>query len=191
MQVEELFNRVVKEDLEDKAISQLDKALEQAKKIVENNHRKIEAEYLEKVEQYIRKSKEEIEGEKAKLEVENKRAILSEKEFWINKVYQEALNMINKVTSAPQYKEAMKGILQREVKSGNLVYCSKKDLDLVRSILKGLDMNAEVQETEMLGGVKVLDRRSGEIKDYSLKLFLDQVFDNMRGKLSDVLFGDI
>ncbi len=191
MEIEELFNRVVKEELENKAFSELEKAFQEAKRIVEDNHRKIEAEYVAKVDAYAKKSAEEIEGERAKLEVENKRAILSEKEFWINRVYQEAVNRIEKVTSSQQYKNSLSDILKREAKNGSVVFCSKKDSQVVSSLLKSLKIEAQVSAVEMIGGLKIMDSETGEVKDYSLKLFLDQVFDNMRGKLSDVLFGDL
>ncbi len=191
MEMEELFNRVVKEELEGETLNGIEKAFEEAKKIVEDNHRKIEAEYLAMIDNYVKKSMEEIEGEKAKLEVENKRAILSEKEFWINKVYKEAMNRMEKVVSSQRYKESLSNILKREVSQKSVVYCSKNDVQTVKSVLKSLNVDAEVSEADMLGGLKIMNKETGEVKDYSLKLFLDQVFDNMRGKLSDILFGDL
>jgi len=191
MEMEELFNRVVKEELEGETLNGIEKAFEEAKKIVEDNHRKIEAEYLAMIDNYVKKSMEEIEGEKAKLEVENKRAILSEKEFWINKVYKEAMNRMEKVLSSQRYKESLSNILKREVSQKSVVYCSKNDVQTVKSVLKSLNVDAEVSEADMLGGLKIMNKDTGEVKDYSLKLFLDQVFDNMRGKLSDILFGDL
>ncbi|BBG23985.1 V-type ATP synthase subunit E [Sulfuracidifex tepidarius] len=191
MEIEELFNRVVKEELEGDTLNEIEKAFEEAKKIVEDNYRKIEAEYLGKVDSYVKKSIEEIEGERAKLEVENKRAILSEKEFWINRVYEEAMKRIEKVVGSQQYKESLSNILKREATQKSIVYCSKRDVQTVKSALKGLKLNAEVSEADMIGGLKIMNKETGEVKDYSLKLFLDQVFDNMRGKLSDILFGDL
>jgi len=41
----------------------------------------------------------------------------------------------------------------------------------------------------MLGGIRIYYEGSGLTRDFSLKLILDQVFDSMRGKISDMLFG--
>ncbi|MEM0188179.1 MAG: V-type ATP synthase subunit E [Saccharolobus sp.] len=176
----------VKEEID----SELKKSLNESLKILEEKYNSIKEEYKQKVLNLLNKTKEEIEGEKARLEVENKRLILAEKEYWINKVYEKILEKINDIVGSNEYREALKNMVSREIKGDEKVtlFCSTRDKSLIESLVKGRNVVIQVDE-KMLGGIRIYYESTGLTKDFSLKLILDQVFDNMRGNISDMLFG--
>jgi V/A-type H+-transporting ATPase subunit E len=180
----------IKEEIEE----ELKKGLNESLRILEDGYNKVLENYTQRIHELIAKTKEEIEGEKARLEVENKRIILAEKEYWINKVYEEVLNKIKDIVKTNEYKEAIKNILTREIKEENekvLIYCSEDDKSFIEKLL-GKNGNVSVKVDEkLIGGIRIYYENSGLTKDFSLKLILDQVFDNMRGRISDILFGGV
>jgi len=180
----------IKEEIEE----ELKKGLNESLRILEDGYNKVLENYTQRIRELIAKTKEEIEGEKARLEVENKRIILAEKEYWINKVYEEVLNKIKDIVKTNEYKEAIKNILTREIKEENekvLIYCSEDDKSFIEKLL-GKNGNVSVKVDEkLIGGIRIYYENSGLTKDFSLKLILDQVFDNMRGRISDILFGGV
>lgn len=173
--------------------TELSKSLDEAIKLLNEGHNKIVQEYSQRINELIVKTKEEIEGEKARLEVENKRTLLVEKEYWINKVYERVLGKIGEVVKTKEYKDAIENIISKEIKEIReekvTIYCSPNDKLMIEKIV-GNNKNVTVKTDEkMLGGIKIYFERSGLTRDFSLKLILDQVFDSMRGKISDMLFG--
>ncbi len=180
----------IKEEIEE----ELKKGLNESLRILEDGYNKVLENYTQRIRELIAKTKEEIEGEKARLEVENKRIILAEKEYWINKVYEDVLNKIKDIVKTNEYKEAIKNILTREIKEENekvLIYCSEDDKSFIEKLL-GKNGNVSVKVDEkLIGGIRIYYENSGLTKDFSLKLILDQVFDSMRGRISDILFGGV
>ncbi|BDB97395.1 V-type ATP synthase subunit E [Saccharolobus caldissimus] len=180
----------IREEIE----GELKKGLNESLRILEDGYNKVLENYTQRIRELIAKTKEEIEGEKARLEVENKRIILAEKEYWINKVYEEILNKTKDIIKTNEYKEAIKNILAREIKEENekvLIYCSEDDKLFIEKLL-GKNGNVSVKVDEkLIGGIRIYYESSGLTKDFSLKLILDQVFDSMRGRISDILFGGV
>ncbi|MCH4814781.1 MAG: V-type ATP synthase subunit E [Saccharolobus sp.] len=173
--------------------TELSKSLDEAIKLLNEGHTKIIQEYTQRINELIAKTKEEIEGEKARLEVENKRTLLVEKEYWINKVYERVLEKIGEVVKTKEYKDAIQSILNKEIKEMEgekiTVYCSPNDKSTVEKVV-GNNKNVTIKtDDKMLGGIRIYYEGSGLTRDFSLKLILDQVFDSMRGKISDMLFG--
>ncbi|AOL15891.1 hypothetical protein BFU36_03200 [Sulfolobus sp. A20] len=189
MEFEDLLNlsiNKIKEEID----NELKKSLEESIKLLEDGYQNTIREFSQRLQDYVSKTKEEIEGEKARLEVENKRAILAEKEYWINKVYERILDKISDITKSKEYSDSIKSILSRELKEGEpiVIYCSSSDEKLIRSLVKNKNVTIKT-DNKMLGGIKIYYEKSGLSKDFSLKLILDQVFDSMRGKIADILFG--
>jgi V/A-type H+-transporting ATPase subunit E len=187
--LEDLLNNVIQKVLEE-IKTNVDQSFEESKKIVERAYTDTLNLYSAKVNELISKSYEEIEGEKAKLDVENKRLISSEKNFWIQKVFDEVKNKVGLFTDSESYQKGLEGIISREAKNGCIIYCNSEDINKVKTILSKLKIKAEVKEQNLLGGVKVEYPDQGLIRDYSLDLILNQVFESEKPRIAQILFGE-
>lgn len=189
--IEELMEQVIESELE-VIKGELAKALEEAFNVVKKKRAEVEAAYTTKIQEMVVKAKEEIEGEKARLDIEVKRTILSEKNYWLNKVYEGALNSLEKVRSSKGYREGLEAVLRRELREGSTVFCSVAEEDQVKKIVKSIKVKAEVRaDQKIIGGVKIQYTDIGLVKDYSLNLILDQVFESLKPKIAEILFGEM
>ncbi|MEW9491150.1 MAG: V-type ATP synthase subunit E [Candidatus Aramenus sulfurataquae] len=187
--MEELLDEVIKKAL-DEIKRNADQSFEEAKRIVDKTYNDVLQSYSNKVRDLITKTKEEIEGERAKLDVENKRLVASEKNYWIEKVYEGVKDKIDVLLGSENYKKGLEGVLSREAKNDVIIYCNSKDVDTVSSILNKLKIKAKLKEEKMLGGVKIEFPDQGLVKDFSLDLLLSQVFEAEKPKVAKILFGE-
>ncbi|BDC19684.1 V-type ATP synthase subunit E [Acidianus sp. HS-5] len=191
MELNDLLEYAIKKVMED-IRENLEQALAEANKVIDNKYNDILSDYDKKIKDLIAKRKEQIEGEKAKLDVENKRAILNEENYWLQKVYDEVVKNISVVTSSKEYADGLQSIIKREISPGNKVkiICNKSDIDLIKKILKDSKLNADVEvDNNLLGGIKIYYSDVGLIRDYSLNLILSQVFESVKPKVAEILFG--
>jgi len=171
---------------------EMSKALEESLRLIEQRYDEVLRTYSSKIQDLVTKAKEEVEGEKAKLDIENKRAVLGEKNYWISKVYDQVLRQISKVKESASYQQGIAAVLKREVKEGAIVYCAPDEADKISKILKGLKVKAEIREDQrMIGGVRIEYKDVGLVRDYSLDLVLGQVFESLKPKIAEILFGEI
>ncbi|BCS91607.1 V-type ATP synthase subunit E [Metallosphaera javensis (ex Sakai et al. 2022)] len=189
--VEELMEQVI--DTEMQVISkELSKALEEALNMIKQKRDSVEKTYTAKIQDMVTKAKEEIEGERARLDIEVKRAVLSEKNYWLNKVYEGTVKSLGKVKSSQGYRQGIESVLRREARDGSIIYCSQDEVDQVQKIVKGLKVKAEVKsDPKIMGGVKIQYPDVGLVRDYSLNLILDQVFESLKPKIAEILFGEM
>ncbi|MCY0874452.1 hypothetical protein D1867_02320 [Acidianus infernus] len=192
MELNDLLDYATKKVMEE-IRENLEQALAEANKIIENKYNDILSDYDKKIRDLISKRKEQIEGEKAKLDVENKRAILNEENYWLQKVYDEVVKNINVVTSSKEYAEGLQSIIKKEISSSITkakIICNKNDVEVVKKILKDNKLSADVEEDDnLLGGIKIYYPDVGLVKDYSLNLILSQVFESVKPKVAEILFG--
>jgi V/A-type H+-transporting ATPase subunit E len=171
---------------------EMSKALEESLRLIEQRYDEVLRTYSSKIQDLVTKAKEEVEGEKAKLDIENKRAVLGEKNYWISKVYDQVLRQISKVKESASYQQGIAAVLKREVKEGAIVYCAPDEADKISKILRGLKVKAEIREDQrMIGGVRIEYKDVGLVRDYSLDLVLGQVFESLKPKIAEILFGEI
>jgi V/A-type H+-transporting ATPase subunit E len=171
---------------------EMSKALEESLRLIEQRYDEVLRTYSSKIQDLVTKAKEEVEGEKAKLDIENKRAVLGEKSYWISKVYDQVLRQISKVKESASYQQGVAAVLKREVKEGAIVYCAPDEADKISKILRGLKVKAEIREDQrMIGGVRIEYKDVGLVRDYSLDLVLGQVFESLKPKIAEILFGEI
>ncbi|MCG3108705.1 V-type proton ATPase subunit E [Metallosphaera sp. J1] len=189
--VEELMEQVI--DTEMQVISkELSKALEEALNMIKQKRDSVEKTYTAKIQDMVTKAKEEIEGERARLDIEVKRAVLSEKNYWLNKVYEGTVKSLGKVKSSQGYRQGIESVLRREARDGSIIYCSQDEVDQVQKMVKGLKVKAEVKsDPKIMGGVKIQYSDVGLVRDYSLNLILDQVFESLKPKIAEILFGEM
>lgn len=189
--VEELMGQVI--DTEMQVISkELSKALEEALNMIKQKRDSVEKTYTAKIQDMVTKAKEEIEGERARLDIEVKRAVLSEKNYWLNKVYEGTVKSLGKVKSSQGYRQGIESVLRREARDGSIIYCSQDEVDQVQKMVKGLKVKAEVKsDPKIMGGVKIQYSDVGLVRDYSLNLILDQVFESLKPKIAEILFGEM
>ncbi len=191
MELNDLLDYAIKKTMED-IRRNLEEALAEANKVVENKYNIIFSDYDKKIKDLIAKRKEQIEGEKAKLDVENKRAILNEENYWLQKVYEEVVKNINLVTSSKEYAEGLQSIIKKEISPSARakIICNKNDEELVRKIIRDSKLVADVEiDNNLLGGIKIYYSDVGLIRDYSLNLILSQVFESVKPKVAEILFG--
>ena len=189
--VEELMGQVIDSEME--VISkELSKALEEALNLVKQKRDSVERTYTAKMQEMVTKAKEEIEGERARLDIEVKRAVLGEKNYWLNKVYEGTIKSLGKVKNSQGYKQGLESVLKSEIRDGSIVYCSEDEVDQVQKMIKGLKAKAEVRsDPKIMGGVKIQYSDVGLVRDYSLNLILDQVFESLKPKIAEILFGEM
>ncbi|MEM4024506.1 MAG: V-type ATP synthase subunit E [Metallosphaera sp.] len=189
--MEELMGKVIDSEIE-VIKSELNKALEEALKLVRETRDRVERDYTVKLNEMVTKAKEEVEGEKARLDIEVKRAILSEKNYWLDKVYEGALNSLSKVKSSQGYRSGIEEVLRREVRDGSVILCSPDEVEQVKRVVKSLKVRAEVKaDQKIIGGIKIEYTDLGLTRDYSLNLILDQVFESLKPKIAEILFGEM
>lgn len=187
--LEDLLNNVIQKVLEE-IKSNVDQSFNESKKIVEHAYNDTFNSYSVKVNELLSKYQEEIEGEKAKLDVENKRLISSEKNFWIQKVFDEVKNKIGLFIDSESYQKGLENIISRESKNGSIIFCNSGDVNKVKTILNKLKINAEVKEQNLLGGIRIEYPDQGLVRDYSLDLILNQVFESEKPRIAQILFGE-
>ncbi len=187
--LEDLLNNVIQKVLEE-IKSNVDQGFDESKKIVERAYTDTLYLYSAKVNELLSKYREEIEGEKAKLDVENKRLISSEKNFWIQKVFDEVKNKIGIFMDSESYQKGLENIISRESKNGSIIYCNSGDVNKIKTILNKLKIKAEVKEQNLLGGIRIEYPDQGLVRDYSLDLILNQVFESEKPRIAQILFGE-
>ncbi|AWR97611.1 hypothetical protein DFR86_08660 [Acidianus sulfidivorans JP7] len=190
MELDQLLDIAIKKAYEDIKIN-IDQGLNEAEKIIDKKYSSLLDQSIIKINDLISKKKEQIEGEKAKLDIENKRSILNEENYWINKVYEEVNKKIFVITQSDEYINGIKEIIKREAKENSKILCSKQDFDKIKGILKELKMNINIETDEnLIGGIKINYPDVGLTKDYSLNLILNQVFEAEKPKVAKILFGE-
>ncbi|ARM76318.1 V-type ATP synthase subunit E [Acidianus manzaensis] len=190
MEFEELLDIAIKKTFDD-IKSNIDQGLAEATKIINTNYNNLLNQYTVKINDLISKKKEQLEGEKAKLDIENKRNILNEENFWLNKVYDEVNKKLFIITQSQEYINGIKEIIKREAKENSKIISSKQDFDKIKNIIKELKMSLTVEtEDSMIGGVKIYYPDVGLTRDYSLNLILNQVFESEKPNVAKILFGE-
>ncbi|MEM4911595.1 MAG: hypothetical protein QXJ81_02025, partial [Metallosphaera sp.] len=80
----------------------------------------------------------------------------------------------------------------REVRDGSVILCSPEEVEQVKRIVKSLKVRAEVKaDQKIIGGIKIEYTDLGLTRDYSLNLILDQVFESLKPKIAEILFGEM
>ncbi len=184
-----LVTRVVNDEFK-RYETDLAKAFEAAKNELDHNYKALVSDFQGKLLSYLTRARERLEGEKAKLEVDVKRTVSQQKEVWLEKVFSQAKDkLIREFVRTDEYKEVIKSLARRLAKDGAVIHCSPNDVGIVKEAVEG--MNVEVVEDKGIsGGLRVSYPNEGLSKDYSLDLVLIQVFEDLKGQIASVLFGE-
>jgi V/A-type H+-transporting ATPase subunit E len=189
MGMDVILDKVI-EKVKQEIIENLKKALNEALNNIDIEYNKVLNSYSIKITEILNNAKERIEGERARLEVEVKRAIMNEKEKWLNQVYSEALSKLDTFQNSSKYKEGLKNILNRELRENTIIYCSPNDEQLIKDLTKGKNVIVK-KDFKIKGGIKLEYTDQGLVKDYTLDLILNQIFEAMKGKIAEILFGEL
>ncbi len=185
---ESLIDSVIN-DGKTKLLEELKKAYDESLNMVDDKFSAVLADYSSKIESYYRASQERLNGEKARLEIDLKRAVSQEKEEWLEKVYEEAKRRLSEFTKTKDYEESLKGLISKYVTDGSTVYCSPSDEKKVRELVKGKNVEVKADD-KIMGGIKVYYADRGLMRDFTLELVLNQVFEDLKGQIASVLFGE-
>ena len=185
---ESLIDSAIGED-RNKLVDELKKAYDESLNIVEDRFKAVLADYSSRIESYYRSSQERLNGEKARLEIELKRAVSGEKEQWLERVYDEAKRRLAEFTKTNEYEDVLKGLIEKYVVDGSVVYCSPSDEAKVKKLVKGKKVEVKTDD-KLTGGIKVYYADKGLLRDFTLELVLNQVFEDLKGQIASVLFGE-
>lgn len=170
----------------------LKKALEEAQKTLLENYNSIINEYTRRLKDYISKEKERIEGERAKADVENKRILMLEREKWIEKVIDEVNKRLAEFLTSKDYERVLRSLLSNYVPKDSEVsiLCNPRDTDSVKSIMKELGISAKLlSDSKIIGGIKIINEKENSAKDLTFNLILSQLFEEVKPKIFEILFG--
>ncbi len=184
-----LVTRVVNDEFK-RYETDLAKAFEAAKNELDHNYKALVSDFQGKLLSYLTRARERLEGEKAKLEVDVKRTVSQQKEVWLEKVFSQAKDkLIREFVRTNEYKEIIKSLATKLAKDGAVIYCSPNDVGIVKEAVEGMNVKV-VEDKGILGGLRVSYPNEGLSKDYSLDLVLIQVFEDLKGQIASVLFGE-
>ncbi|MEM1625938.1 MAG: hypothetical protein QXV69_01435 [Sulfolobaceae archaeon] len=189
MSLEKIFD-IISDRVKNELKENFNQAVSEVNRIIENEYSRILNIYISKITEIINQAKERIEGEKAKLDIELKRLIMNEKGIWLQRVYEETLKNLENFLSSESYKKGLKNILERESLDNAIIYCSENDEKLVKSLVSNRNVKV-VKDRKIKGGIKIEYTDQGLVKDYTIDLILNQVFEAMKGKIAEILFGGI
>ncbi|BBD71780.1 hypothetical protein HS1genome_0169 [Sulfodiicoccus acidiphilus] len=167
---------------------ELSRAKEEALKLVEQSYLKSLDHSTSKIRELTESSKERIEGEKARLDVENKRALIDERNYWLDKAYSKLQEALGSYFASKEYEEALIAIIKREITEGVEVVCSPRDVEKVRKAIGGFK-NIKIRTSDkIIGGIQLYYPEISMMKDFSIDLFAKQVFETNKEKLAQILF---
>ncbi len=178
----------VKKEIEEN----LKNALNEAQKTFEDGYNSLLREYSRKIEDFSKREKDLIDSERAKIDVENKRIIMLEREKWIDKVIEEVNKRLSDFFSQDDYKEVLGNMLKKySPQEGEvIVVCNPRDSKVIKSLAKDLNVKIKVQEdNKIIGGIKIINEKDNSAKDLSLNLILSQLFEEVKPKIFEILFG--
>ena len=118
----------------------------------------------------------------AAAELENKKMLLDAKKQVIEKAFEEAKAKIEKMDDKKR-ETLLKKLLEKsskEIEVGK-VYCSKKDLKLLKGI--------KAEPAEIIGGLIAENKEGTTRVDYSFESLLESVREKELQKISKILFG--
>jgi len=190
MSLDSLFNKI-SEKVKDELKNNFNQIINDINKIIDNEYSKILNLYSSKITEILNSAKERIEGEKAKLDIELKRIIINEKGIWLQRVYEETLNKLEQFLNSDSYKNGLKSILSRENLNNAIIYCSERDESFIKNFIKDRKDIKVIKDKSIKGGVKIEYVDLGLVKDYTIDLILNQVFESMKGKIAEILFGGL
>lgn len=183
-----LIQSVIDEDRA-KLLEELKKAYDESLNMIEDKYKAILTDYSNKIDSYYRDSKEKLNGERARLEIDLKRAVAGEKDAWLERVYNEAKKRLADLTKQKEYDELLMKLVSKYVTDGSVVYCNPNDESKIRDLVRG--KKVEVQpDGKILGGIRVYYSDRGLMRDFTLELVLNQVFEDLKGQIASVLFGE-
>lgn len=183
-----LIQSVIDED-RSKLLYELKKAYDESLNMIEDKYKVILTDYSNKIESYYRDSLEKLNGEKARLEIDLKRAVAGEKDAWLERVYNEAKKRLSDLTKQKEYEELLNKLVSKYVTDGSVVYCNPNDERRVRNLVKGKQVEVKADD-KILGGIRVFYPDRGLVRDFTLELVLNQVFEDLKGQIASVLFGE-
>ncbi|MCY0858976.1 MAG: V-type ATP synthase subunit E [Sulfolobaceae archaeon] len=178
----------VKKEIEEN----LKNALNEAQKTFEDGYNSLVREHSRKVEDFTKREKDLIDSERAKIDVENKRIIMLEREKWIDKVIEEVNKRLSNFFSEDDYKEVLENILKKYLPQEGevIVVCNPRDTKVIKTLAKDLNVKVKVQEdNKIIGGIKIINEKDNSAKDLSLNLILSQLFEEVKPKIFEILFG--
>ncbi|MGC9106373.1 MAG: V-type ATP synthase subunit E [Thermoprotei archaeon] len=186
---EALVTQVVNEEIK-RYEDELAKAFQAAKSSLDQKYQATQLDYQAKLKAYLSRAKEKVEGEKAKLEIETKRAVSQQKEAWLEKVYAQARERLTKeFVNSKEYEQILRNLVSKNAKDGAVIYCSPRDSDKVKNAVKGMKVQV-VEDQKVSGGIRIFYPEEGLSRDFTLDLILNQVFEDLKGQIASVLFGE-
>lgn len=146
----------------------------------------------------IRKAREEAEKEAESLKkqelssvsLEMKRMLLNKQKEIVEEVFELLRKKILELDEGTK-KKLLTVLLQKNAKPGMLVFSNKSDEDVVKSLIKELNLDLEYSgNIECLGGV-VLETANGEVRiNLTFDEILDQIYEQKLSEVSKILFGE-
>ncbi|QIW24313.1 hypothetical protein EWF20_09240 [Sulfolobus sp. S-194] len=187
---EDLLNNSLNEE-KNKITEEFKKILSEMNQIIDEAYAEIYREYSAKIIDLVNKNNDRIRGEIAKMEIENKRLISREMDYWIENVKENAKKSLYEFVKTDNYKKGLESIISREVSDGSIIYCSSGDQKSISDIIKKKKISCKiVVDEKIVGGIKIYYPDKSLLKDFTLETILNQVFDDIRDKIAQILFGE-
>jgi len=187
---EDLLNYSLNEE-KNKITEEFKKILSEMNQIIDEAYAEVYREYSAKITDLVNKNNDRIRGEIAKMEIENKRLISKEMDYWIENVKENAKKSLYEFVKTDNYKKGLESIISREVSDGSIIYCSPSDQKSISDIIKKKKISCKiVVDEKIVGGIKIYYPDKSLSKDFTLETILNQVFDDIRDKIAQILFGE-
>ncbi|QGR17145.1 V-type ATP synthase subunit E [Sulfurisphaera ohwakuensis] len=187
---EDLLNYSLNEE-KNKITEEFKKILSEMNQIIDEAYAEVYREYSAKIIDLVNKNNDRIRGEIAKMEIENKRLISKEMDYWIENVKENAKKSLYEFVKTDNYKKGLESIISREVSDGSIIYCSPSDQKSISDIIKKKKISCKiVVDEKIVGGIKIYYPDKSLLKDFTLETILNQVFDDIRDKIAQILFGE-
>lgn len=153
-------------------------AKEEANRILENARKEAE-------EEAERLRRQEISG----LNLEMKRELLSKKKELPELVYDKLEEKVKDMDKETK-KKLLSSLVKNNASSGNVVYSSKDDEDVVKEIVSDMNGVEYAGNVDCLGGV-IIESKGGEMRiNLTFDEMLKQLYDEKMFDVSKILFGE-
>ena len=176
------------------------KGEENVKRIREETEREIErikAEAKEKANEILKKAKEEAEKEAEALRkqeissvnLEMKRMMLNKQKELVEEVFNLLRQRVREMDEETRRK-LIKALLSKNAAPGMKVFSRKEDEELVKEVMKELNIDLEYAgNVECLGGV-ILEDPSGDVRiNLTFDELVDELYEQKLSDVSKILFG--
>ncbi len=174
-----------------------EKQVQKIRKKAEEEAEKIVAEAKERAQDILRKAREEAEKEAERIrrqeissvKLEMKRLMLGKQKEILDAVFESLKRRIQDIDVETR-RRMMTALIKSSVKPGMIIYSSRRDEDLVKSIIQELKLDVRYGgNIECLGGI-VVESSDGEVRmNLTFDELLNRLYEEKLSEVSKILFG--